>query len=454
MSSTGSGDTRTAYHARWVLPIALPAIADGAIVVRGATIEYVGPSSGAVADQHVQLGQSILLPGLVNAHTHLELTAMRGFLDGLDFRKWLGTLTAARNAVFDAGTMLDSATLGIHEGLLNGITTYADCASSTAPLAAMRATGVRGIGYIETFGPDVAQRDESMRVLIESVNAERKLDTSLVTTGVSPHAPYTVSASLFKAVADFARAENLQMAVHVSESAAEISFVQDGSGPFADRLRERGIAVAATGQSPVQLLADAGMLGPRTLLIHGVQMSDADVALAASSGSALVHCPVSNAKLGHGMAPLDLFMRHGMHVGLGSDSVASNNRMDLLGEARMAVLAASMRAGMPDALSAADALRLATLGGAEALGLASRVGSLETGKDADITAFPVNRIEAIPEFEPEALLVHALAGAVPASHVMVAGRTLVRDGTIVDSVDGLYDRVRAIGTRLAGWRVR
>lgn len=394
------------------------------------------------------------MPGLVNAHTHLELTAMRGFLDGLDFRKWLSTLTAARNAVFDAGTMLDSATLGIQEGLLNGITTYADCASSTAPLAAMRASGVRGIGYIETFGPDVAQRDESMRVLVETVNAERARDTPLVSTGVSPHAPYTVSAPLFQAVASFADAEGLRLAVHVSESAAETSFVRDGAGPFAERLRERGIAVSATGHSPVQWLASTGMLGARTLLIHGVQMSEQDVELAASSGSTLVHCPISNAKLGHGIAPLDLFRRHCLNVGLGSDSVASNNRMDLLGEARMAVLAASVRAGMPDALSAAEALRMATLGGAEALGLADRVGSLEAGKDADIAVFPIDRVEAIPEFEPEALLVHALAGAVQASHVMVAGRTLVRDRTIVDPVNDLYDRVRALGVRLAGWRVR
>ena len=443
---------RTAYHADWVLPVASSAIADGAIVVEGSVIQYVGPSSGAQADTHVHLGRSILMPGLVNAHTHLELTAMRGFLDGLDFRKWLGTLTAARHALFDAATTLDSATFGIHEGLLSGITTFADCGSNVAPLAAMRATGVRGIGYIETFGPDPLARDDSMRMLQDTVNAERRCDSSLVRTGVSPHAPYTVSAPLFRAVADWARGEQLPLAVHVSESAAEVAFVRDGSGPFADRLRERNIAVNASGKSPVQWLADAGVLGRNTLLIHGVQMDDADVRTAAESESALVHCPISNAKLGHGIAPLDRFLAHGLRVGLGTDSVASNNRMDILGEARMAVLALSIRAGIPDALSAPAALELATLGGARALGLAPDVGSLEVGKQADVAVFPLNRLESIPAFEPEALLVHALAGAATASLVLVAGRPLVRDGQIVDKVDDLYERVEAIGQRLKAWR--
>jgi cytosine/adenosine deaminase-related metal-dependent hydrolase len=444
--------SRIAYHARWVLPIASSAIPDGAIVVEGATIRYVGASSGANADTHVRLGNCLLMPGLVNVHTHLELTAMRGFLDGLDFRKWLGVLTNARNDVLDAGAMLDAATMGIHEGLLAGITTYGDCASSVAPLAAMRATGVRGVGYIETFGPDAATCEDSLRTLQNTVNAERLLDSPLVKVAVSPHAPYTVSAALFRQVADWARAEALQLAVHVSESHAEVAFVRDGTGPFADRLRERGIAVSATGVSPVQLLADTGMLGASTLLIHGVQMDDTDVRLAAESGSAVAHCPVSNAKLGHGMAPLDLFLQNGLRVGLGSDSVASNNRMDVLLEARFATLMQSIRQGVPDALSARRALSLATLEGAEALGLRAVTGSLEVGKQADLAAFPLDRIEATTVFEAEDMLVHALAGAVQARLVLVAGRERVRDGRVVGAVEGLADRMRTIARQLKGWR--
>jgi len=446
--------TRTAYHARWVLPIASPAIADGAIVVEGATIQYVGASRDAAADVHVHLGHSVLMPGLVNAHTHLELTAMRGFLDGLDFRKWLGVLTVARQEVLDADALVDSATIGIHEGLLAGVTTFADCASSVAPLAAMRATGVRGIGYVETFGPDPRRCENSLRALQHTVTAERQLDSLLVKVGVSPHAPYTVSEPLFRAVADWARVERLPLAVHVSESQAELAYVRDGSGPFADRLRERGITVHGNGVSPVQWLATMGVLGADTLLIHGVQLDEHDVQLVAASNSAVVHCPISNAKLGHGMAPLELFRQHGIRVGLGSDSVASNNRMDLLSEARVATLFQSMRLGVPDALAAGDALHLATLGGARALGMGAITGSLEVGKQADIAAFPLDRIEALTQFEPEAMLVHALAGAVQANVVLVAGRELVRDSRVVDAVEGLGERVAAIAERLQGWRTR
>jgi cytosine/adenosine deaminase-related metal-dependent hydrolase len=390
----------------------------------------------------------------VNAHTHLELTALRGFLDGLDFRKWLGVLTGARTEVLDGNALLDSATIGIHEGLLAGITTFGDCASSVAPLAAMRATGVRGIGYVETFGPDPVVCAESLRTLERTVNAERIHDSSLVQTGVSPHAPYTVSRPLFRAVAEWARQEQLPLAVHVSESAAEVAFVRDGGGPFAERLRDRGIAVVATGASPVQLLADTGVLGTNALLVHGVQMDERDVKLAAESGSAIVHCPISNAKLGHGMAPLEEFQRSGMRVGLGSDSVASNNRMDVLSEARMATLFQSIRQGVPDALDARTALELATLGGARALGLSAAIGSLEIGKQADVAVFPLDRIEAIPEFDPAAMLVHALAGAVQATLVLVAGRELVRDGRIAATVEGLHERMVAVGQRLRNWSSR
>jgi 5-methylthioadenosine/S-adenosylhomocysteine deaminase len=133
--------SRKAYHARWVLPIASSAIADGAIVVEGSVLQYVGPSANAVADQHVHLGNVVMMPGLVNAHTHLELTALRGFLEGLDFREWLRVLTEARRTVLTPDALMDSAMIGIHEGLLAGITTFADCTESGVPIAAMRAAG-------------------------------------------------------------------------------------------------------------------------------------------------------------------------------------------------------------------------------------------------------------------------------------------------------------------------
>ena len=444
--------TRTAYHARWVLPIASSALADGAIVVEGCLLQYVGPSVGAIADRHVQLGNAVLMPGLVNAHSHLELTALRGFLEGLDFRDWLRVLTEARRVVLTPDALMDSATIGIHEGLLAGITTFADCTESGIPLAAMRVAGVRGIGYIEVFGPDPAVRDASMLGLQRAVEAQRAFDTELVQTGVSPHAPYTVSAPLFRAVANWARDQQLPVAVHVSEGTAEVSLIRDGSGPFAEGFRARGIAVQATGASPVQLLADTGILDTQALLIHGVQMDARDAALVARHGASIVHCPISNARLGHGIAPLDLFMDAGIATGLGTDSVASNDRMDILSEARQATLFQGIRQFKPDALSAADALRLATIGGASALRLRATTGTLETGKQADVAAFPLDRLEALPGFDPTVSLVHALAGAVTAQLVLVAGIERVRDGRMVDADPDLRARFEQIGRRLAKWR--
>ena len=201
---------RTIYTAQWVLPITATPIYDGAVVIEGATIIYVGqrgdlPDGLRASSRHVDLGTAVLLPGLVNAHTHLELTAMRGFLEGLAFREWLSTLTRARRECFDAESLYDSACAGIEEAFRNGITTCADTTESGAPLAAMRDLGMRGIGYVEVFGPDPAQCDASIAGLERAVATHRVHDTALVHTGVSPHAPYTVSEPLFRAVAELAR---------------------------------------------------------------------------------------------------------------------------------------------------------------------------------------------------------------------------------------------------------
>lgn len=402
--------------------------------------------------RHVALGHAVLMPGLVNAHTHLELTAMRGFLEGLDFRDWLRTLTLARREVMDADALLDASRYGLCEALRNGITTCADTTESGIPLVAMREMGVRGIGYLEVFGPDPLQSTASLAKLREHVDITRVHDTTLVTTGVSPHAPYTVSAPLFRDVAAYAIAEALPVAVHVAESVAETQFVRDGRGPFADRLRERDIAVGPQARSPIALLHQTGILDTRPLLIHAIHVDDDDRAQIAGAGASIVHCPISNAKLGHGMAALHRMRDAGIATGLGTDSVASNDRMDLLGEARQATLFQSLQLGVPDALSAHDALDLATRGGARALGLDARIGTLEIGKDADLAAFPLEDVDAMPMHDPAVTLVHVLAGAVKATLVTVAGRELLRDCTIVDADHGLTARIGMIGERLHLWR--
>ena len=450
---------RTAYLARWVLPVASAPIERGVVVVQGAHIAYVGSAdawrtaAGAEHDVRVlDLGHAVLMPGLVNAHSHLELTAMRGLLEGLAFRDWLLTLTSVRRELFDAESLLDSARAGAQEALRNGITTCADTNESGAPLEAMCMVGMRGIGYVEAFGPSPGQASESIALLRTRVEAFRMLDTSLVQTGVSPHAPYTVSRALFAEVARYARDERLPVAVHIAESHAETAFVRDGVGPFADGLRARGIPVAPQSRSPIALLAESGLLAVRPLLIHAIQVDDTDVQQIADAGATVVHCPISNAKLGHGIAPLQRMLRAGIHVGMGTDSVASNDRMDILGEARQATLVAALLAGTPDALSASDALRLATHGGAEALGLGRRIGTLEAGKDADLAAFPLDGPDVGPVHDPAVTLVHVVAGIVPASLVTVAGRELVSSGVLLDRDAALDVRIALLGERLRVWR--
>ena len=397
----------------------------------GGRIVYVGPRDGAPTGTDVDFGSSVLMPGLVNAHTHLELTVMRGFLENLDFRSWIFRLTKARREVLPQHALLDSARAGIAEGLLAGITTYADTNDSGAPFHAMLEMGVRGISYQEVFGPHPGQCAESLGGLKDKVAALCREETSLVRVGVSPHAPYSVSDALFAATAELSREQGLPMAVHIAESEDETRYVTAASGAWAEGHRSRGIPVAVRAESPIRMLEKTRVLDARPLLIHCVRTDATDIAAIKLHDCSVAHCPVSNAKLGHGIAPLLEMLAAGVRVGLGSDSVASNNVMDLRSEARVAALMQRARTGRHDALDAGQALELATLGSARALGLDREIGSLEVGKSADLAAFPIpDRLG--PVYDPATWLVFSAAG--PASFVSVAGRPLVRDARLVGAV--------------------
>ena len=442
----------TRYHASWVLPIASAPLRNGTVVELGGRIVYVGPRTDAPSDDDdVDLGDAMLMPGLVNAHCHLELTTMRGFLDGLGFREWIVRLTSARRAVLTSGMLLDAARLGVDEGLTHGITTFADTGDTGAGFDAMLERGVRGICYREVFGPDPAQCDEAITALEGKVAEMQERATPLVGVGVSPHAPYTVSDALFRATASLGRARNLPLAVHIAESEAESELVTRGGGEFADAFRARGIGVTPRGRTPIALLESLDVLNARALLIHCVRVDADDIGAIARHDCPVAHCPASNAKLGHGIAPLAALLAAGVRVGVGTDSVASNDRMDLLDEARLATLLATAREGRHDALAAAQALELATLGGARALGLDKEIGTLEVGKAADLAAFsiPTHRT---PIHDPIAAAVYSLAG-LPAQFVAVAGRVRVRNGHLVDGDAELPRRVQASADLLQKWLV-
>jgi 5-methylthioadenosine/S-adenosylhomocysteine deaminase len=439
------------YRARWVLPITSSPIEHGIVACENGVIRFVGSERDAPPGDDFELGDSVLLPGLVNAHTHLELTAMRGFLEGLAFEEWIDTLRRSRAAVLDDDALLDAARMGVLEGVEHGITTFADTSASGVTARAMRECGVRGIMYQEVFGPDPATCADAMAELDRRVTELRRDETDLVRIGVSPHAPYTVSDDLYRAVAKYAIANSLPIAMHIAESDAEQALVCRGSGIFAMWHAKRGIAVHPRARSPIALLADLNAMPSRSLLIHAVNSDVADIRTIVRMGACVAHCPTSNAKFGHGIAPLAAFLEAGIDVGLGSDSVASNNRMDMLDEARMAVLSANLRSRSPSALEAHRALELATIGGARALGTAHVAGSLEPGRSADLAAFRLDTSRANPSQDPEAALVFAMGGS-RAFLVSVAGRHLVEHGELTMQPGALHGRVAASGRALHAWR--
>jgi len=432
------------YRASWVMPMTGAPLANGAVSVRDGRITYIGPADDAPTGRVTDLGDAAILPGFVNVHTHLELTPLRHLLEGLDFAQWISTLTRLRRTeLADAADVECGARIGIAEGLLRGITTFADTSDTATPVvAALQAMGVRGVVYKEVFGPDPRQAATALEGLRDAVRALRAHETDAVRIGVSPHAPYSVSRQLFGATASFAIGEQLPMAVHLAESAVEEALVLRGEGPYADNWRSRGIDPAgARARSSVALLHEAGALRARPLVVHAVRVDDADLRLLAEAGCAIAHCPVSNARLGHGIAPLQEMLDAGLRIGIGTDSVASNNRMDLLDEARVAHLMACARAQSWRAVPAARALWHATAGGGDALGLWPALGRLALGAPADLCAFPLDGLAALPVVDVADALLHGVAGSA-ARLTVAAGVQLVRDGALVDQARDAADRTR------------
>ncbi len=436
-----------------MFPIASPPIADGALLIDGSgRILDVGPDARVgrpESAQTIALGEAALLPGLVNAHAHPELAAFRGLLEDLSFPDWIATLLRVRRAAPLDAVHAAGARWTCIECIRAGVTTVAATEDSGAALPALVAAGLRGIVYREVFGPAPERAEPALAELRTRVAEMRREETDLVRVGISPHAPYTVSDALFAGAADYARREDLPIAVHAAESADESALVTRGAGTFANRLRDRGIPVNERAASTIQLLERTGVLDAKPLLIHCVRVDAEDIRRVAESGASVAHCPAANARLGHGVAPLAELLDAGIAVGLGSDSVASNNRIDLLEEARLAQLL--QRATRQDAgtLPAARALRLATLGGAAALGLADRIGSLEPGKDADLCAVALTGPHVQPVHDPVAAVVHAARGA---DVVLTAVRGRVLHGAGIDVGDALEGLRRELDDAAASVR--
>lgn len=447
------------YSARWVLPIISPMIQDGAVAVDNSTIVAVGSHRDLVAkfpDSRVtDFGEAAILPGFVNAHSHLELTVMRGFLEREenDFFAWLRKLTIARLAM-TTEDLLVSAICGAIEAARAGVTCLGDASSAaTQAIRALREVGLRGVVYQESFGPDPKLARENVAKLREQIAYLRTLEDDLVRVGVSPHAPYTVSGPQLDLISRLAIDEKLPVMMHAAESQAEQLFMLEGLGPFAEGLRARGIEWEAPELSTIQYLEGHGVLETKPLFAHCINVDDRDLELIKRAGAGIAHCPKSNAKLGHGRAPFSTFVSRGLNVGLGSDSVASNNTCDILEEARFATLLArlpsppgsSFRGGLSPAITAEQAVFAATLGGARAMG--RPIGALAEGMQADIAIVNLSGAHQQPVRDPTAALVFSSSGR-DVLLTMVAGKEIYRDG----HVSGLDES--ELRSRLGTMRIR
>jgi 5-methylthioadenosine/S-adenosylhomocysteine deaminase len=433
---------------------------DGAIAVDRDQIISVGTRGALVKGfseaQIREFAESAIVPGFINAHSHLELTAMRGFLENeeFDFFVWLKKLTMARLDRMTTEDLHVSAVWGACEATRAGVTCVADASDSAATsMNAIRDVGLRGIVFQESFGPDPRLAQENFEKLRGKIARLRELETTLVKCGVSPHATYTVSAPQLELIADYANSETLPLMMHAAETEIETSLLREGRGPFADGLRNRGIEWQAPGVSTIQYLHRHGVLRTKPLLAHCITIDEADMETMRETDTRVAHCPKSNAKLSHGVAPFAQLRAKGVAVGLGSDSVASNNTCDLLEEARFALLMArskSAGSSLDRPLSAGDVLETITVGGARALGLEGQIGELREGLQADFAVVSLDGAHQIPVYDPVTTLIFS-SSARDVILTVVAGREVYSDGrvTTVDE-NRLRARMTEISEKLKG----
>ena len=463
----------TIYRADWVLPVAAPVLPDGGVAVAGDSIVAVGPAPRLVAEYpgaaQVDMGRSIIMPGFVNCHSHVEYTSFRGILDDAEFGDWIISLVDVKASLTPEEYCV-SARLGAMEAVSSGITTIADTSYGAATLEAAAAIGLRGRLYLEVFGIDDARLDDTMEDVERRLAEAQAKAPDAFDVGLAPHAPYTVSSHLYQRVSRLAQERGLKVMSHVAESKDELTYIRSGSGKFAHDYREKmgweRMLVQPYGVTPVKYLQQWNVLHRDFLAVHCVNVTREDIRILRSKDVAVAHCPKSNAKLGCGIAPLSDLLREGVRVGLGTDSPASSNIMDMFDEMRTMLFLHRAVERDVAVLDAQKCVRIATLGGAEALGLEAEVGSLEAGKRADLIAVDVSRSHFAPIADPYSALVYG-ANQDDVRLTVVGGRELYRDrvhaGVDADAIraaavsvrEKLQDRVRTgavqVGDADSGW---
>ncbi len=388
-------------------------LANGSVTVNGDTIAAIAPAApgGQAARQVIDAGGGIIMPGLVNTHTHAAMTLFRGLADDLPLMDWLNDHIFPAEALLDPDRVHAGTLLGCAEMILSGTTCFCDMYLFTESVArAAKTAGLRAVvGEVlydfpsPSYGP-IADGFTYTRRLIETWR-----DDPLIRIAVEPHSPYLCSPDLLSDAADMARQNSVRMVTHLSETRQEVDRIQ-----------------SAYGATPVQHLANLGVLGSHLLACHCVVLSQPDMALLARHNVNVSHNPESNMKLAAGVAPVADLIALGVCTGLGTDGCSSNNNLDLLAEMDTAAKLHKASCLDPTVMDAATVLRMATIDGARALGLDHLTGSLEVGKKADIIVIDTRKPHLTPMYHPASHLVYAVGGS-DVSASVVNGRVLMKD---------------------------
>jgi 5-methylthioadenosine/S-adenosylhomocysteine deaminase len=412
-----SADLR--IDAGWIVPVqpASHVLVGHSLLVKNGAIAALLPSAEAdkswSAGEHVRLPSHVLIPGLVNLHTHAAMNLLRGYADDLPLMTWLHEhIWPAEGRHVSAAFVRDGSRLACLEMLKGGVTCFNDM--YFFPEAAVEAaveSGIRiaaGLIVVDAPTPYAADPDDYLNKGMALRDAWR--DHPLVQFCLAPHAPYTVGDRSLEKIVTFAAQLDLPVHMHIHETEDEIRH-----------------SLEKYGLRPLARLKTLGLLGPGLVAVHAVHLNDEEIGWLAEHGCHVAHCPASNLKLASGFVPVARMLAAGINVGVGTDGAASNNRRDMFSEMRLAALLAKAVSGDPSVLPAHQALEMATIAGARALGMEQRIGSLETGKLADIVAVDLGSAATQPCYDPVSQLVYS-AGREQVSHVWVAGTAVVEHG--------------------------
>lgn len=433
--------TNTILAPRWIIPVEPEntVLEDHVLVIRNSRIDAIMPSEKAreryAGLEFTTLENQLLMPGLINSHTHAAMSLMRGFADDKPLMDWLNNyIWPAEARWVDEDYVRDGSRLAFAEMLCGGTTCFNDMyfyPEVTARLAdeiGIRAVvGLIMIDFPSRYASNAQEYlDKGLRLHDDLRHHE------LVTACFAPHAPYTVSNEPLSRVATLADELGLPVHIHLHETKSEID----------DHQAQHGVR-------PLERLAQLGLVGPRMLAVHMTQLMEGEIAVLAEQDVKIAHCPESNLKLASGMCPVHDLLEAGINVSIGTDGAASNNDLDMFGEMRSAALLAKGVSADPTAVPAHKAIEMATINGARALGLDDLVGSLRKGKAADLISVDLNDFSSVPTFDPVSQLVYS-ANRNMVKNVWINGRQMVKDGELL-AIDrnATIETARQWGQRLA-----